>query len=84
MAGISTNKVIAAGVLGFVAGILYAPRKGSETQAQLKERFDKMKKEAMDKADKAKQKIKDMKNKEESAMDKAEQKLDKATEDMMP
>lgn len=84
MAGMTSNKVLAAGLIGFVAGILYAPRKGTETQAQLKEKFDHMKQDAATKAEKAKQKIKDMKRKEESPLDKVDRKMDDATEVLVP
>lgn len=88
MAMTSSNKMLAAGLIGFAAGILYAPRKGTETQAQLKEKFDRVKQDASEKADKAKQKVKDMrsdmKKKEKSAMEKADKKMDEATEVLVP
>lgn len=84
MAGATSNKVLAAGIIGFLAGMLYAPKKGTETQTELKERFENMKSDMESKAQKAKSKIKDMKKDKESTLEKADRKMDEAVERLVP
>ncbi len=85
MALATSNKVLLAGVLGFAAGILYAPRKGSETQAKLKERMEGMKSEVETKAKRAKSKFEDMrKNKGDKEMDKVDREINETADTLLP
>lgn len=85
MAATASNKILIAGLLGFAAGILYAPRKGSETQEKLKAHIEDMKSDMEAKAQKAKSKIHNMKkHKEESALDKVNRRVDELAERVVP
>lgn len=78
MAHMTANKVLAAGALGFLAGILLAPDKGTETQAKIKQKAHDMQDDMKMKADKVRGKMRDMKQKDESVLDKVDQKIDEA------
>ncbi len=52
-----SNKVLLMGLLGFAAGILFAPDKGSTTRDKLKKRADEMSEKAREKTEQAKQKV---------------------------
>lgn len=85
MAGAVSNKILAAGVLGFALGILYAPRKGTETQAKLKAHIDDMKSDMESKAKRAKSKISEMKKDKGGPMlDKAQQEIEDMKERAVP
>ncbi len=84
MAGTTSNKVLAAGLIGFLAGMLYAPKKGSETQAELKEKFENMKSGMETKAQKAKSKLKEMKQGKESPIEKVDRTMDEAADRLVP
>ncbi len=57
----SSNKVMLAGLLGFALGIMYAPRKGTETQEKLKSKIEDMKSQMMHKKDKLQDKTEELK-----------------------
>ena len=40
------GKVVIAGAIGYIAGLLFAPKKGEETRKDLKKQADKLKKQA--------------------------------------
>ncbi len=81
----SSNKVLLAGILGFAAGILYAPRKGSETQAKLKAHIEDMKTDVEGKAKRAKSKLESMrKDSSEKELDKVDRKISEAADTLLP
>lgn len=85
MSGAMSNKVLTAGILGFALGILYAPRKGTETQAKLKSQIDEMKMDVENKAKRAKAKIHELKaGKDESVQEKVESKVDELPDKLVP
>lgn len=80
MTATTPNKILAAGLLGFLAGILYAPRKGTETQEQIKQKFEDMKSNVIHKTDQAKDKVEEMKSSGQDMVNEVKQQaeLDKA------
>ena len=78
----NSNKVLIAGLLGFLAGILYAPRKGSETQEQLKAGFEDVKTQVKKKADQARSKYDRSKQAGNDAVSSVDDKIDEVAEDL--
>ncbi len=64
----SSNKILLMGLIGFVAGILLAPDKGTITRERLKEKADKFADETTKKTDHAKRKINDLRHKKDKVM----------------
>ena len=74
----ASNKLLLMGLIGFTAGILLAPDKGSVTRDKLKHKADKFADEASKKTEEAKRKLSDFRHRKDKvgdAIDAAETEL---------
>ncbi len=78
----SSNKILLMGLIGFVAGILLAPDKGTVTREKLKDKADKFADEATRKTDHAKRKINEMRHKKDAVMNEVDESVETAHAEM--
>lgn len=77
-----SNKVLLMGLLGFAAGILFAPDKGSTTREKLKARADDLSEKAREKKDQAKEKIESVRNKKDRVKDEADRSANRISNEL--
>ena len=76
------GKVLFAAMLGFAAGILFAPKSGQETREQLKHKAEEMNEKGKDVAHSAQAKVEQGKQKARSTAEKLRHRKDQAEDDV--
>jgi gas vesicle protein len=65
----NANKLMMMGLIGFAAGVLLAPDKGTITREKLKSRADDLAEKAREKSDQAKNKMRELRSKRDKSPD---------------
>jgi gas vesicle protein len=81
----NSNKILIMGLIGFAAGILLAPDKGTVTRDKLKTRADELTDKAKEKRDQAKSKLHELRKKKDEAVEDTRSKdLNTSSERLVP
>ncbi len=76
------NKIMLAGLIGFAAGVLFAPDKGVITRDKLKRNVDTVAEKAQQQTDKAKSKINEIKNRKDRVAKDVDESIDRVNKDL--